>query len=186
MHPKIPVPITFNPHKHHFNFLVEQIKDWEKMEWENVEDEMRVIGTNLIDLYLGKLSVKEICNECINWLKREKISDPEELKKWLNQKKYGKIELSDHSVWVIKEGINNKRYVHIHPAKNSPFSIRVRGTTLKTVLALKINKISLSTDIGSDLKKVNQIRKEYLQLSPIKSLQNGKGILRLWHYFNSP
>lgn len=185
-HQKIPEPITFNPHKHHFGFLLEQIKNWKKTNREDVKNEMCVIGTNLLDLYLGELTVQKICKECITWLKKENISEPKDLKKWLNPQEYGKIELSDHSVWLIKEGFDIKRFVHIHPAKNSLKSIRVKGTTLKTVLALKINNKTFSSDVFPDVKTVNQIRKEYLGLSPVKSLQKGKGILRLWNYFNLP
>lgn len=186
IHIKIPVPVTFNPHKHHFRFLMEQINYWKKLDWQIVEEEMRVIGTNLHDLYLGKLSVEEICEESIHFFNKEKISGPEEFKKWLNPLNYRKIELSDNSVWVVKEGVNNVRYIHIHPAKNSPYSIRVRGATLKTVLALKTKEKMLASNNLTDLKKVNHIRKEFLQLSPVKSLDRGKGISRLWRYFNSP
>jgi hypothetical protein len=186
MHPKIPVPVTFNPHKHHFGFLMEEINYWKKMDWQSVEEEMRVIGTNLLDLYLGKLSVEEICTESIDFFDREKISGPKEFKKWLKPPNYQKIELSDKSVWVVKEGNNEIRYIHIHPAKDSPHSIRVRGATLKTVLALKTKEEKLDSGQLSDLKKVNHIRKEYLQLSPVKSLERGKGIARLWSFFNSP
>lgn len=156
------------------------------MDWQNVEEEMRVIGTNLLDLYLGKLSVEEICAESIDFFNKEKITGPDEFKKWLKASSYQKIELSDKSVWVVKEGINEIRYIHIHPAKNSPNTIRVRGATLKTVLALKTKEEELASEKLLDLKKVNHIRKEYLQLSPVKSLERGKGIARLWSYFNSP
>lgn len=186
MHPKIPVPVTFNPHKHHFGFLTDQIERWKNKEWQRVANEMSVTGTNLLDLYLGKLSVENICEESIDCCNKEKISRPEEFRKWLKPLNYRKIELSDLSVWIIKEGINDERYFHIHPAKDSPHSIRMRGTTLKTVLALKIFEETLSSVGISDLKKVNHIRKNYLQLSPVKSLQRGKGISRLWNFFNSP
>ena len=156
------------------------------MDWQSVEEEMLVIGTNLLDLYLGKLSVEKICAESIDFFNKEKILGPEEFKNWLKPPNYQKIELSDKSVWVVKEGINEMRYIHIHPAKDSPHSIRVRGATLKTVLTLKTKEEIIASGELTDLKKVNHIRKEYLQLSPVKSLERGKGIARLWAYFNSP
>lgn len=186
MHPKIPVPVTFNPSKHHFGFLLEQIELWRKTEWKNVEKELLLIGGNLLDLYLGKLTVEQICRESIDYFREKEISDPVEFRKWLGPMEFRKIELSDKSLWVIKEGIDEERFIHIHPAKNSPSSIRVKGTTLKTVLALLINNEKLTGDQRSNLERVNQIRTDCLKLSPIKTLERGKGILRLWNYFNSP
>lgn len=156
------------------------------MDWQHVEEEMRVIGSNLLDLYLGKLSVEEICGESIHFFNKENITGSEEFKQWLKPSNYHKIELSDQSIWVVKEGVDRRRYIHIHPAKDSPQCIRVRGATLKTVLALKINEQALNKSELPDLTSVNSIRQKYLQLSPVKSLQRGKGILRLWSYFNSP
>lgn len=186
IHPKIPVPVTFNPHKHHFGFLREQIDLWQKQEWEAVEKELLLIGGNLLDLYLGELTVEQVCKACIEYFGEKEINGAVEFKKWLQPKDFRKIELSDQSLWVIKEGINNERFIHIHPAKNSPHSIRVRATTLKTVLALLINNEKLTGDMRSNLERVNQIRTGYLNLSPVKSLERGKGIMRVWHYFSSP
>ena len=56
---EIPVPITFNPHKHHLLFLIERQNAWQNMEWKHVENEIKVIGENLLDLYTGVLSVKK-------------------------------------------------------------------------------------------------------------------------------
>jgi hypothetical protein len=77
------------------------------------------------------------------------------------------------------------RFLHIHPAKYSPFTIRVRGTTLKTVVALK-TKTKLQPNKNPDLKEINSVRSEKLGLSPIKTLEKGKGISRIWVLFNSP
>lgn len=184
--PKIPVPFTFNPHKHHFGFLLKQVEQWKTMKWEKVEDELSFIGSNLLDLYLGDLSVEQICEEGFDNLNQKNITNVIELKNWLKPAGYKKIELSDGSMWVIKEGISQVRFIHIHPAKDSQNAIRVRGTTLKTILALKTKEDNLSDKLRSNLKKVNKVREKYLGISPIKSLERGKGISRLWDYFNSP
>lgn len=183
---EIPVPLTFNPHKHHFVFLTKKIKIWQKQEWYSVKEELLCIGNNMIDLYLGKLEVSEICFQCISYFKEKKISKPCHLRQWLHPLEYRKIKLTDNSVWIIKTGMNNDRFIHIHPAKNAPCSIRIKGTTLKTVLALKVHTESLSNDLNKDLKIVNDIRTKYLDLSPVKTLPRGKGISRLWEQFNLP
>lgn len=179
------VPVTFNTHKHHFRFLLQQIGVWKTLDWENVEPELLLIGENLLDLYTGNLTVEEICNQCIHFFRTGNINNKDSFLKWLQPCEYRKITISDSSEWVVKEGNDSERYIHIHPAKFSPHNIRVRSTTLKTVIALMINAVNISEQMNENLLTVNQIRTTYLQLSPIKSLHRGKGILQLWELFVS-
>ncbi|MEN8116371.1 MAG: hypothetical protein ABFS16_05300 [Bacteroidota bacterium] len=180
---KIPAPITFNPHKHHFHFLLSEIERWKHMNWELVEQELLTIGTNLIDFYLGNLDVQQICNETITFFEQTDLLDKEIFKYWLDAPNYKKIRLSDSSEWLIKEGNNHERYIHIHPAKFSAHTIRVRATTLKTVIALTVHSIQIKKGLKTNLQAVNRIRRNRLGLSPIKSLHPGTGILRLWELF---
>lgn len=183
--PNIRPPVTFNPHKHHFYFLKQQIENWKNLPWPEVEKDLLLIGTNLIDLYCGKLSVEEICRQCLHFAEKEGLSSAEKLNNWLGPKEFRKIKLSDNSEWVVKQGLDSARFLHIHPAKYSPFTARVRGATLKTVVALKIitdNKKQKQLD----LQLVNRVRSEKLGLSPVKKLEKGKGISRIWTVFNSP
>jgi len=183
MNEKIPVPITFNIHKHHFRFLLQRIGVWKTLEWENVEPELLLIGENLLDFYTGDLTVDEICNQCIHFFRIRNISNRDSFLNWLHPYEYRKIKLDDTSEWVVKEGNDSERYIHIHPAKNSPHTIRVRAATLKTVITLMINTAEISAQMTENVITVNQIRTRYLQLSPVKSLQRGKGILQLWELF---
>lgn len=178
-------PITFNPHKHHLGFLKTQMKIWQTLPWEVVKNELLLIGTNLIDFYYGKLAVKEICHECLQFAVKEGLSSKEKLRVWLYPKEFRKTIFSDGSEWVIKQGQNSNRYLHIHPAKYSKFTVRVRGTTLKTVVALKIFS-SPKNQEQLTLQQVNQIRSGKLALSPVKTLEKGKGITRIWALFNLP
>jgi hypothetical protein len=182
---KIPFPITFNPHKHHLGFLLQKLKTWQNKEWPEVTDELKVIGNNLVDLYYGSHSVSEICNECLRYFKTRKINSHEKFLEWLSPNEYQKIELSDESIWIIKKGTNIQRYIHIHPAKNSPLTIRVRATTLKTAIALKIQEKKLPKNPVLHLQNVNQIRTEILGFSPVKNLTRGKGISKIFALFNS-
>ncbi|WP_372948370.1 hypothetical protein [Mariniphaga sp.] len=184
-YPDIQPPITFNPHKHHFGFLKQQIEYWKNLPWPEAEKELLFIGTNLIDLYCGKLSIDEICRQCLYFAEKEGLSTGERLKNWLLPKEFRKIILSDNSEWVIKQGLDPDRFLHIHPAKYSPFTIRVRGSTLKTVVALKVLADEKNQN-QINLQQVNQVRSAKLGLSPIKALEKGKGIARIWSFFNSP
>lgn len=183
MSDKIPVPITFNPYKHHFHFLLKEIEKWKTMNWDLVEKDLLSIGNNLIDFYTGNLRVRQICNETIDFFKNKNITDKTIFAIWLDAPNYKKVQLSDKSEWLIKEGINPERYIHMHPAKFSEHTIRIRATTLKTVIALKIQSVPFQKEIRASLFAVNTIRYEMLGLSPIKSLTYGNGILRLWELF---
>ena len=183
MNKKIPVPITFNTYKHHFQFLLKQIEVWQEQEWQQVEAEIISIGENLLDFYTGDLTVENICTECLHYFKRNGIFSKGEFTNWLNRHEYRKIKLSDSSEWIIKKGNDENRYIHIHPAKQSTHTIRVRAVTLKTVLAIMVKISNISDNMHINLSNVNYIRSEYLHLSPVKSIQRDKGILRLWEIF---
>lgn len=183
--PAIKPPVTFNPFKHHLAFLKKEIVTWRTLPWDEVEQELLQMGSNLIDLYCGKLTVEEICIQCLEFAKSENINNSQQLAQWLYPKEFRKTVFADQSVWVVKQGLDNERFLHIHPAKYSPFTIRVRATTLKTVVALLIlNKPEKLLEL--QLQTVNQVRKEKLGLSPVKSVEKGKGIDKIWSVFNSP
>ena len=185
MNEKIPIPITFNTHKHHFGFLLKQTEIWKNLDWNLAESELFIIGENLLDFYTGDLSVENICTECIQFFKNKNINDKTTFVKWLHPLEYRKIKLSDSSEWVVREGKDPVRYLHIHPAKQSLHTIRVRAATLKTVLVVIIKAGDISTTFNANLKTVNNIRTTYLNISPVKSLQRGKGILKLLELFVS-
>ena len=175
-------PITFNPYKHHFAFLKMKVDEWKKANWSDVENEIRLIGNNLIDLYFGKLTIDEIYNEVHNYAIKNNLTSAEKLAQWLKPLEYKKSKLSDTSLWIIKQGQDPTRYLHIHPAKYSPFTVRVKAPTLKTVITLQV----FNNDIKRcDIVTVNKIRVEKLNLSPVKGLVPGKGIARLMANFNS-
>ncbi|MFV0269528.1 MAG: hypothetical protein ACK5HT_20590 [Draconibacterium sp.] len=182
MQAEIPPPITFNPYKHHFRFLLDEVKTWNTPE--QINEKLLSIGNNLTDFYLGELSVSNICNECKAYFEKQNIRDQCTFCAWLGKSDWKKISLSDDSDWLIKKGDQEERYIHLHPAKFSKHTIRVRATTLKTVLALVAASTTKSKSAGRNLLAVNKIRTKILGLSPVKSLYPANsGILRLWNLF---
>lgn len=155
------------------------------MNGDKVYAELLCIGSNLLDLYCGKLSVNKICAECIDFLHKNNITGKDDFISWLKPYEYRKIELSDHSFWVIKKGLDPLHFVHIHPGKQSAHTLRVRATTLKTVLAIQIHSIPIQKEMNKNLETVNTIRTKYLKLSSVKALHEGKGILKIWKVFES-
>ncbi|KJF43425.1 hypothetical protein [Draconibacterium sediminis] len=184
MPPEIPLPIQYNPYKHHFRFLLSEIKEWRTSDWNVTEKAMLSIGSNLFDFYLGELTPGQVCNASLNYFVTKNIITQTDFNNWLRNAEWKKITLPDESKWLIKRGDQPDRYVHIHPAKFSTHTIRVRATTLKTVLTLCVHKIPFSDDAEQNLQSVNKQRISYLQLSPIKSLEEeDSGILKLWQLF---
>ena len=47
--------------------------------------------------------------------------------------------MPDGSAWVLRQGEEGGRYVHVHPGRRTPPTLRVRATVLKTaVMALRM------------------------------------------------
>ena len=181
-HYDINPPVTLNPYKHHLRFLREKIFEWQKKDWEDVFREIQLVGNNLTDLYYGSLTIKEIGNQFLKLIREHHIDSPETLMEWLDSGGYQKTVLSDSSIWIIRKGEDPARYLHIHPAKYSPFTIRAKAPALKTVLALNVLRAGLR---APDINEINRIRIEKLSLSPIKTLVNEKGLAKLIHNFNT-
>ena len=177
-------PITFNTYKHHLMFLKNQLEIWKSAEWEEIDLSLKVLGNNLNDLYTGTLTVSEVCKECVEKLSRLQIDNKDKYFAWLKPKIYKTLVLSDQSEWILRLGKDENRYVHIHPAKYSQHCIRLRSSTLKTVLTVMYHSNKNRNDCIEELQFINQIRTEYLKLSPVKTLQKDRGILRALNLFN--
>jgi hypothetical protein len=86
--------------------------------------------------------------------------------------------LPDKSIWTLRYGKDEKYYVHIHPARYSPQTIRVRSLTLKTAIA-----VLLFTEINGahpfDIMVINKIRIDFLKASPINKISSESGLGKL-------
>ena len=83
---------------------------------------------------------------------------------------YCMIELGDSSQWVLRLGHKPDQWVHLHPARYSPHTIRIKAHTLKTALALAILYPWHNVEILSQLTRINIVR-SHLQLSPLAPRQ---------------
>lgn len=179
---KIPKPISFNCIKHHLGFIARKVKYYSDLEVnsELIRNELLKIGSSQMDLYTGNLAVLDISNEVLSILKHKNNFEFDEFLNWLhsNNKRYNFLTLSDESIWTVLLGNEKSRYVHIHPAKRSINSTRIRANTLKSAIIYLVEsrKINLSV---VELELLNQIRAEYLNEPPIKSLSKAKGIINL-------
>jgi len=173
-------PILFNALKHHMP-TIKQFVSNPPPQWKN---ELVVIGHSLIDLYVGQMTVRQIVEETLHILHRIDIASLSQYEAWLRSAGgYRIIQLTDTSQWTLRRSnANNRQYIHIHPARNSPFTLRIKSETLKTAIAyhcLKFYQAHYNFPTIWGEKKdyttiLNRVRRE-IDLSPIrKAERNGK------------
>jgi len=174
----IPIPILFNPFKHHRNRILATLKN---VSPESIASLLDPICNNYVDIYTGMKTPESIANEMISILKSNRALQVNDFTRWVALKKgYRQIKLEDRSEWIVRKSNENERYVHIHPARSGPFTMRFKGSTLKTAYLLKTSFTGLQETFS--LEKVNRIRM-LISLSPIKKLERSKGILNCYEIF---
>ncbi|MFC2138701.1 hypothetical protein ACFLTE_11050 [Bacteroidota bacterium] len=175
-------PVSFNLFKHHLNYIQERINQVETIDdFGNLKSEIKVIGTSQMDIYTGNLNPSRIAIKVLEKIEESIILTRDKYTSWLNYSKsdYRLIRLDDNSKWVCRSGTDDKeRYVHIHPARNSYLTIRVKANALKTAILLLANKkLSKREIINEEL--IYDIRIKHLNLSPIKSIDKLKELQKL-------
>jgi len=178
-----PKPILFNPWKHHAWFITRQIQQAKKLGLAHFTKAVKTIGNNQMDMYVGDMSPAEIGKEILDILQEKQISTKEEYKHWITQgqEQYRLLTIKDESVWTLLWSQGTKRYIHIHPARYAPHTMRVKGTSLKTVI-LSCAYVRVEGK-QADLSLINHVRKEILGLSPVQRLDPEKGLGKVWRYF---
>jgi len=173
-------PVAFNCWKHHAGFIKNQVKLFRHAEIsdEKLRDILLVIGESQMDIYLGKLSPQKICDEVVSKLKSAGVLSFEEYKKWLCEegKEYKLMRISDDSVWTLRLGKQEKRYVHIHPGRYSSKTIRIKALTLKTAIAALIkydNNVQLI-----DTARINEVRINILNSPPVKKVSSNSAVTK--------
>lgn len=174
-------PFVFNPLKHHLGYIRRFITEAIGLKPDDgeLQEILSGIGAPMTDIYFGELSVYEILDTTSTMLKEQEVISLSSYREWLNNEKlYRFLELPDASKWIFLEGRNEERYIHFHPAKYSEFTFRVRGSTLRTVIAVKI-KGADQPENWFNVSFVNEIRSSLLSLSPVKHVVQNRGIGRL-------
>jgi hypothetical protein len=177
----VPSPTNFNCWKHHSGFIKQQIKLYSRTRDQiQLKKQLLIIGESQMDLYFGELTPSKISREIISYLKKEKSFSFDKYIDLLlkDGKNYKLVQLSDKSNWTLRLGENQERYIHIHPARYSPHTIRVKATTLKTTILILCFEQTKEIE-GVNTEIVNNIRKKYLNEPPLKSLSKASGLIRL-------
>jgi len=172
-------PFLFNPLKHHLGFIREFINlniDKNGSDLQDLVKDLKHLGTSVMDIYTGSLTIRNILNETEVFLKQKNILSRETYSVWagLNMKCFRIISLSDGSQWTLKYHDNPQIFVHIFPARNSQHTFRVKSNTLKSAL---VYTIIIGKDLvtGDDLNKVRPL----LGLSPVKDSIDTEAILEM-------
>jgi hypothetical protein len=177
---QIPEPFLFNPLKHHLGFIKEFTNQMIETESDdnikNLIRRLKHLGSSVMDVYTGTLSIINICTEAEDLLQKKGIITRESYSALTgtNINDFRIIKLSDGSQWTLKFHDNNLRYAHIFPARNSQHTFRIKSNTLKSALLyhILIGKDFISAD------ELNQVR-TLLVLSPIKDIADTDAITEM-------
>src|SRR5262249_56546590 len=129
-----------------------------------------IVGSQLMDLYTGSLTPEAIGQHVVDQLRVAGRLEFEPLSAWLQgQGEYSMIELPDGSKWTIRLGPPEGRYLHLHPGRWVPHTMRVQANTLKSAVMVHAHA-RLTGDDPTDLAVVNEARRRHLGLLPVREL----------------
>jgi hypothetical protein len=168
----VSAPVLFNAWKHHAGFLRHRIAGAAPLD--RLAAELVVVGTELMDLYTGELSAATIAEKVVGDLRtRDRFALPG-YREWITAAGgYRVVELSDTSRWVLRLGDEAGRYVHVHPGRWSPRTLRVRANVLKTAVLA----VAFAAESGGDPRDVallNAVRQQFPGLSPLGRVARGE------------
>jgi hypothetical protein len=183
----VPFPIKLNCWKHHALFIKKALNNFKsEIDIKQLRTKLLRIGESQMDLYYGRLSPEEVADKTIDFLTSNSVIVNKEYLDWLHNdgQEYRNIKLKDKSVWTLRAGDEEMRYVHIHPGRYSPLTVRVKALTLKTsICALACSKIKKASAVDIDL--INEAREKLLSVPPLKSINKERGLGRLINLLSS-
>jgi len=177
---EIPEPILFNTWKHHAGALRQRIQE-SVLDGESglirLSSQVAVLGNELMDLYLGDWSPTRIAEEVTRRLREQNRFEEQRLRDWLmEQGGYAVLSFENHPTqWVVRMGAEQGRYIHVHPARWSPGTRRVRANVLKTAVLVSAY-VLLNGGEPFEIKLVNDVRVRYLGLSPMRKVDENQGL----------
>jgi hypothetical protein len=181
MLPPIPEPVLLNCWKHHLGFIIDRIRDYNsKIFLNNLKEDLLNIGNSTTDLYTGNIDPYESASLAINEIRKMGFLDTDKFKQWINEtpEAYRCYKYPDESVWVFRIGTESARYIHIHPGRNVPHTLRVKATILKTAIgAVTLARINQADPFS--LPVINEARESLAGLSPVKSILPGSEFVKI-------
>lgn len=173
-----PSPVLFNTWKHHAGALRHRIAEAIRSgALPDLAGELVVIGSKLMDLYVGRFSPAQVGRLTLAALERDGRLALDAFHVWVtSQGGYSMIDLEDGSRWVLRVADDEERYVHLHPGRWAPQTRRVRANVLKTAI-MTLAHTGLYGGDPLDRELVNRVRGRYLALSPVgRDLDGDQGV----------
>jgi hypothetical protein len=173
-------PILLNPLKHHLGFIREYLylrgEGKSALEIKELVKELKHLGSSVMDVYKGSLSVHDICAEVDEFLDQNNLLEREHYFHWVGKSMidFRIITLSDSSQWTLKYHDNEKRFVHLFPARTSPHTFRIKSNTLKSAI-LYLVLIGKNYIAEEDLNKARALA----GLSPVKEVADTEAITEM-------
>jgi hypothetical protein len=173
---EIPLPVLLNPWKHHAGALRQRIAACANdNDLNQIARQSVVIGTDLMDLYVGNLTPSAIAEQVLKVLSNEYLLAFDAYRNWLTATGgYRSLPLDDQSLWVLRLGAQPGRYVHIHPGRRSPHTRRVRANMLKTAVIV-LAHVQVHGGDPYDVRLINEVRQR-LGLSPVPAVAGDEGL----------
>lgn len=177
--PHLPHPALLNCWKHHAGWIRQRIAAAASAGSAGVAAlpaEMAAVGARLMDLYTGSYSPAEIAESVFADLKAHDIFEFQPLAQRLaRQGGYAMFELGDGSEWTVRLGPADGRYIHLHPGRWVLYTMRVQANTLKSAVMAHAHA-KLTGRAADDLVVVNEARKLYLGMLPVRELTGDGGL----------
>lgn len=178
----LPEPVLFNRWKHHAGAIRERIQTVAASGRDAIAalpPELVVIGSDLMDLYLGELDPVAVVESVLAQLREQRLDVPDAYQKWIDSGSgYRLIELpEDGSSWTLRRGNDSDRFVHLHPGRGSVSTMRIRANVLKTAIMVRAHVLVHGGD-PFDREVVNQVRITYLNFAPVRQIVPEEGIGR--------
>jgi hypothetical protein len=164
-------PVLFNTFKHHAGALrarIAALAEQGPAALAAMGERLAVLGTKLMDLYTGRLTPRDISARVIEQVWEAGRLELPAFRDWVaGQEGYAVLSFAeDESRWVLRLGDEAGRYIHLHPGRWSPATVRVRANVLKTAfLVLTHARIHGCDPMDRDV--INEVRRDLLGLSPV-------------------
>ncbi|HEX4609051.1 MAG TPA: hypothetical protein VH092_12665 [Urbifossiella sp.] len=175
----IPHPALLNTWKHHAGWLrwrVGRAVAGGPAAVADLARELVVVGARLMDLYTGPLTPAALAREVLARLADAGLTTHDRLAAWLaGQGAYALFDLSDGSKWTVRLGPADGRFVHLHPGRWAPNTLRVQANTLKSAVMAHAVAGLTGRDAG-DPEVVNEARQTHLGLLPVRQLDADGGL----------
>ena len=167
---QLPAPVLFHPLKHHLGYIKAFVAQSPTTSETELKAALQTIGSSQLDLYMGPLPPGQIAQEVLQYLNERCLQHPVLYQEFLvaTGTSYRLLTLSYKSDWVLRWGVVEARHVHLHPARHSRHTLRVKANVLKTAVATAIAAKRCGEYQYMDAQYTNKVRAAWVALPPVK------------------